>query len=204
MGFMRIDLPPEEPLWKRILQSIQNRNQLEWYATNSLTEMNQHFAEHPPATIEKHWFEKPSAYVLIHGSSIRRKPGIPENLVDKKYEVKFPSRPPLFPGDNPPLKTILTISEYVPFEVKTGTIIQEADWVNGRNEIYERAQSKYHFNDRDFVPVDWSVVQYFHDPNLRLILRDFDFKFRKQKQPVKNKVPDITIEKGIFVPQLAY
>jgi hypothetical protein len=167
MGFERLEKNFEGPAWKKALHSWKNRNELETYYTNSLTEMNSYF--------EKNWYNKPSALVYIVDVALRRKPGTPEELVDREYMIPSPfGKPWKFHAE-------------VPFEIKTGAVIQQADWISGRNEYYEKAQDTYKFNDSTFTPVEMILVQYIHDPRVNLILRQIRGRDRPQRKFVENR-----------------
>ncbi len=180
MVFERLEKNFEGPAWKKALHSWKNRNELETYYTNSLTEMNSYFEKNPPKTIEKNWYNKPSALVYIVDVALRRKPGTPEELVGREYSIPSPfCKPWKFPI-------------IVPFEIKTGTVIQEGDWICGRNEYYQQAQDTYKFNDSTFTPVEMILVQYIHDPRVNLILR----QIRGRDRPKRIFVEDTEKEKS--------
>jgi|GEM_PF-2871242 len=194
MVFKKID-PAPEGFWNHLLYNLRNRNRLELYCTNSLGEMCAYFAEHPPSTKERRFFNGLSAYITVLGASVRRNPGVPEEAVDYKLDFTFPSvtltiPSKVFPNSCTCPSKRLTLPKPVKFEIKSGAAVMEAEWIAGRNEIYEQCQKRYNFNDRDFVPVGMLYVQYIHDNHREtLVLRHFDLDLMKQAQAAEKSKP---------------
>lgn len=182
---------PKESITEKIKRILLRFELLEYYATNSLSEMHTHFQENPPQTRNK--YGDLAAHVALVYSSIRRMPGIPEEAVDFGEDIQFYSRPSLFPGDTPPLKTIARIPLPVPFEIKTQETIETALWISGRSKEYQTAQERHNFNENTFVTVEIAVVEYRHETSKPLLLREFIYLDRPQKNTAPKKEKSVIV-----------
>ena len=193
----------KETIAEKIKRFLLRYELLDCYATNSLSEMHAHFKEDPPKARNRDG--DLAAHVALIYSSIRRTPGIPEETVDLKEDIQFYSRPSLFPGDVPSLKTIAYIPIPVPFQIKTQETLETALWVSGRTKEYQKAQERYNFNEHTFTTVEIVIVEYRHDLSnpKPLLLRDFIYTDMPQRKIVSKKEKAVVIN-PLLNPGYAY